>query len=553
MPATTISTPQSPAAAAIAARPPEPLSQRLHAAGIWRDGSPATDLGHWRVETPKATAIVAQRAGEKAEHLSYAELGDRVDRIAAGLAALGVRPRDVVAAQLPNWWELDALLLACFRIGAVVAPLVSTLGAREQELVLRATGASVLVTTGPWQGTDLAAAAAAAAPRLPLLRHRVVIGGATRPGELDFADHLLRADLPAPAETDSDPDAVSLVLFTSGTTGEPKGCTSALNAYYVGASALSADDPERQVRFTPHAHSHIMGLLTGTFSALLTGGCDVLLDVWDPELAVRLMQEAGVTHLSGAPVFLEGVVGELRRTGGRLPALRDVVTGGTVVPRSVVDDVAESLGLPLRVLWGMTEAGMTLTSRDDPADWAARSVGRPLPGVELQLRGEGPFTESRPGRLFIRGSILAIATVGRDSGVVRVLAEEGDGWYDTGDLATEDGRGGIRVVGRSVDRIGGTFMVPVTDVEDTLRTHPAVADVALVGVSDALGHERSWAVVVPAGEAPTLTELNGYLRELGMTEWYLPDELSIVAGLPRNETGKVQKALLRQQLLDAPA
>jgi cyclohexanecarboxylate-CoA ligase len=536
-----------PAAAAFAARPRASLQQRLHAEGIWRDGSPATDLQRWRRETPEATAIIAQRAGADPEYLSYEELGRRVDCIAAGLIALGVRARDIVAAQLPNWWELDALLIACFRIGAVVAPLVSTLGAREQELVLRSTGTSVLVTTGAWQGLDPAAAAAAAAPRLPLLRHRIVVGGATRPGELDFADHLLRTDLPAPTETSGDSDAVSIVLFTSGTTGEPKGSAFLINAMHAAATGLSADSPDGTVWFTPHAHSHVMGLMAGIFPALLTGGCDVLLDVWDPELAVRLMREAGVTHLTAAAPFLEGATGELRSTGGRLPALLDVITGGTVVPRDVVGSVSEVLGLRLRAMWGMTEAGMTITSRDDPADWAWRSAGRPLAGVELQLRGEEPFTDTRPGRLYVRGAITALATFGRDSGVVQVLAEEDDGWYDTGDLAADDGRGGIRVVGRAVDRIGSTFMVPVADVEDTLRTHHAVADVALIGVTDSAGEERIRAVVVPAGEAPTLTELNSYLRGLGMTEWYLPDEISFAASLPRNATGKVQKALLRQQ------
>jgi cyclohexanecarboxylate-CoA ligase len=140
--------------------------------------------------------------------------------------------------------------------------------------------------------------------------------------------------------------------------------------------------------------------------------------------------------------------------------------------------------------------------------------------------------------------------VGRDSGALTVIADQNDGWYDTGDLAVPDGRGGIRLMGRAGDRIGGVFMIPVNDVESELLKHPGVADVALVGYPDGKGGELACAVIVPAAtELPvSLDELRKYLTDTGMTEWYLPARLEYVEALPRNDNGKVRKELLRRRL-----
>jgi cyclohexanecarboxylate-CoA ligase len=201
--------------------------------------------------------------------------------------------------------------------------------------------------------------------------------------------------------------------------------------------------------------------------------------------------------------------------------------------------------------WGMTEVGTgTLTRSDDPPDWAAHSDGRPVRAVELDLRSDTEITKDRPGRLYVRGAGVCLATVGRDSGTLTVMAEHDEGWYDTGDLAVPDGRGGIRLMGRAGDRIGGVFMIPVNDVESELLKNPGVEDVALVGYPDGQGGELACAVLVPATQPPvTLDELRKYLTDEGMTEWYLPSRLEYVESLPRNDNGKVRKELLRRWLV----
>ncbi|TDC39656.1 hypothetical protein E1211_03640 [Micromonospora sp. 15K316] len=537
-------------------RAPEAVVARHRRTGAWRAESPLTDLWKWRDRTPDAPAIVAYRSGVGREQLSYQQYADWVDRFAAGLAQLGVGPGTVVAVQLPNWWQTNAMLLAALRVGAVVAPLMPTLGTRELELILRRVGAAVCVTPDEWRGTDYAGRLAGLAPKLPRLRHRIVLGEARRSGEVGFTDHFVRRDwrpehATTPAEIDVDPDRAALVLFTSGTTGGPKGAVHSLNTIHAHTDFLRAwtRGPADRI-FTPHAATHLGGILGSNLCPLLVGGCSLMLDVWEPSHAATMLAAEGATFLSAAPVFLNGLMAELRRRGEAIPSLQVVATSGTTVLPQIVTDVVDTLGVTLYTVWGMTEAGNTFTGPDDPADWAAHSVGRPPVGTEIDLRATEPVTESRPGQLMIRGAGVCLATLDRDGQGVTLTHEQDDGWYDTGDLAVPDGRNGIRLAGRLADRIGGVFMVPAADVEAALRDHPALADVTLVGLPGEDGTEQICAVVVPSGTPPELDELREFLTGRGMTEWYLPTRSVIRAELPYNALGKVNKALLRAQLAD---
>jgi cyclohexanecarboxylate-CoA ligase len=149
--------------------------------------------------------------------------------------------------------------------------------------------------------------------------------------------------------------------------------------------------------------------------------------------------------------------------------------------------------------------------------------------------------------LFVRGAGVTLATLGRDSGTLHVLADHDDGWYDTGDHAIPDGRGGIRIIGRVADRIGTSFMIPVNDVESQLLEHPSIDDVAVVGFPNANGDDQPCAVIVSSAP-PTMAEMQAYLTNAGMTEWYQPVRVEVVDKLPRNSAGKVRKDLLRRWL-----
>ncbi|WP_433558414.1 AMP-binding protein [Pseudonocardia xinjiangensis] len=541
-------------------RAPGGAAQEYRNSGIWRDSTPVGDLRRWCRETPDAVAVKAYRAGGGPTEMSsveigYAEYGRHVERFAGALYELGVRPGQVVSCQLPNWWQAGALLLAAMRLQAVLAPVMTTIRPRELERVLARVGASVVVTVDEWAGFDHAAALREMAPRLPQLRHRVVLGKADD-GEIEFGSFF--EDTPweqrHPVALDDaveDPDQVAAIFFTSGTSGEPKGALHTHNTLYATVSAIAEENHigPRDVLFTPHSSMHLLGHLLALLP-LSTGACSVLLDSWSGERGAAVLSETGSTVLIAAPFFVEELITAGSGQPQHLPALRIVGCGATTVPRPLVAEVPRVFGVPLQSGWGMTELGVgTLTSREDPPDWPAHSDGRPLSWAELDLRSDTEITVDRPGRLYARGGGVCLATLGRDSGALTVIAEHEDGWFDTGDLAVPDGRGGIRLMGRAGDRIGGAFMIPVNDVESELLTHPGVADVALVGYPDGHGGELACAVVVAAGSPPvTLEELRAYLTGKGMTDWYLPSRLELVGQLPRNDNGKVRKELLRREL-----
>ncbi|GLW28288.1 cyclohexanecarboxylate-CoA ligase [Actinoplanes regularis] len=534
-----------------AIRPADAVIDGYRRLGLWHDEHLLTHLERHRRQRPDATALLGFHAEGPADVVSWSRYAAEVERYASALRALGVGPGQVVAVQMPNRWETAALMLAVMHTGAILAPLVTALRGRELEKMLVQLRATVVVTVGEWAGFDHASSLAGMADRLPHLRHRVVLGSKSA-DEFDFDAHFRNtdwtADFPAPlADSAADPDNVAVVLFTSGTTGEPKAVLHTANTLLAGAAPVVNEDKlgAGDVSYNPHNLTHIFGITTGLAFPLLSGGSAVLLDTWSPVRAAQIIRDTRVTVFSGAAIFLEAVF----RVADDLSSLRMVCCGAAPVPPKLVREIHAKLGVPLRAGWGMTEVPLgTFTRSDDPADHATISDGRPAASLELDLRVEGTISRENPARLFVRGAALCIALVGRDTGTVHVLAEHDGGWFDTGDLVLPDGHGGIRLAGRAADRIGGILMVPVLDVEAELMRHPAVADVAIVGYEDEHGHDAPCAVVVPAGEPPTLAGLRAYLDGVGMTEFYQPTRLELMPVLPRNLSGKVLKRELRERL-----
>lgn len=532
-------------------RPSAELARQYRERGVWRNATPAADLRRCARETPEAVAVTAYVAGTGVVRMNFREYADQVDRVTAVLADLGIGPGDVVVVQLPNWWQLNAVVLACARLGAVVAPMMTTVRARELELMLSRLRPAAYVTTEEWAGYRHSAVLAAIADRLPALKHRVIVGGRVGPGEIDLTERVRSVDPSGTGTGDAaeDPDRVSVVLFTSGTTGGPKGVLHSFNTFYAGykTTADTRGLTSADVEFTPHALAHGLGQIIGNMLPLYLGAEALIADTWDPGTGVHLLADYGVTGLTGAPVFLEAIMDAVTSQHLKLPRLREVTAGATTIPSSLIETVRAKLGITVQGAWGMTEvSGATHTSPgEDPPDWAMHSIGRAHAALEIDLRSEGDVSEHNPAAMLVRGACVCLATTGRDDDQVRVVADHDDGWYNTGDLAIPDGRGGVRLIGRAVDRIGGVFMIPAADVEDALRGHPDVVDAALVGYGP--GNQLPCAVVV-GHEDLTLEEIREYLDGIKMTDWYQPHRLELVEQLPRNATGKVDKNGLRAWL-----
>lgn len=522
--------------------------------GWWRDDTFLDDLRRHAKQTPDKPAVIGHRNGAE-QVITYAELEGWTEAFAARLLALGVKRGEAVAVQLPSWWEILPIGLACARVGAIFCPLMAIYRRRELEFILGLTQARVCITLAHWQGTPLGVVVADLAGELPELEHVFVAGGDGPSGtfsfERDFVGSLAQA--PEPAEDldgrELGPDEPFLLLFTSGTTGEAKGSLHSMNTLFAScdAYARALEQDATTLTFVCHQATHYSGFVTGMLVPMMLGGTAMLLEFWNVAEYLKIAPHHDVTTFYGAPPFLLELTAAAQAAGADLSGLKHVVTGSAPIPPSVVQRVRDGLGVTVVALWGMTENGaVTITRVDDPPDWPEHSDGSPLGGMEIRidnsLVGE---TSDGSGAMWVRGPSQCLGYYKRDE--VYAAALDTDGWFDTGDLARDDGRGGVRITGRVKDIVmHHSLNVPVGEVENALLRHPQVRDVAVIGVP-VYADELTCAVVVAEGEVPTLESLRDFLTGGGFSEWFLPESLEIVDVLPRTITGKVRKVELRQQ------
>ena len=528
------------------------LARHYRSNGWWRDSTFLDDLAaSVRLRPDSPMAINGRTVDGTVRVVSYREFDQLVRRIAGGLDDLGVRTGDVVAFQLPDWWETAALLLACLRVGAVAQPIVPQLRAREIERVLARTGARVCITVDSWAGFGHARALAEVAPRLPQLEQRIVYGDAGDTGAVDFHECFVnRPDPDLSSLSPVDPDQPSMVLFTSGSTGERKGVLHTCNTIYAGTSGFMAEavrGPAADRAATTMRVSHIACPLWAVFGVLLTGGAGVFQDGVDPDRMLDLMAQAETTRLLTSAPSLAALIAAQRERPRELTSLRTIMAGGTTVPPDMVPMVRETFGVPLRAVWGMTENVVgTAVRADDPEDWSTHSDGSALPGLEVRV--VAPEGEGATGALQVRGASMCVGTITENIATISTTDTGHGDWFDTGDIARPDGRGGIRIEGRVADRVydlNAEVMIPVRDVEEELQQHSSIKDVAIISCKDG-AREHVCAVVIPGGEPPTLEELHDHLRASGMTEAYYPDMLELVDELPRDPMGKLRKYQLRE-------
>jgi cyclohexanecarboxylate-CoA ligase len=521
---------------------------------------------------PDKVAIVSHRVADtRSEVVSYGQLARLAERFAGALLELNVAPGEVVSFQLPNWWEVAALHLACVRIGAVANPIITILRRREVGFILNRVGCRVCIVPGEFRGFDHAAMLADLRGELPKLEH-VFVCGAGRdhdalPDGLErfeaffcdtrWEDKHPSAELDARRPSPGDP---AQIMFTSGTTGEPKGVLHSHDTMDFGLRAVS--EPLRLggddvvLMFSPLGHQ--TGYLYGMCMPLRYGMKLVLQDAWDPATMLRLVSDERVTWTMGTTTFvLDACAAATQHPEADLSSLRYFTCGGAPIPPKAVTEARARLGTQLVAVWGMTEIGVcTITGPDDADATVCASDGQPVDWVELRIV-DGDGTDVPPGgegRLLARTASQHLTYHGRDDLYAASFPEGvAAGWFDTGDLARGAGDGSIRITGRSKDLIiRGGENIPVAEVEAGLITHPLVHEVAVVAYPDDRLGEKVCAVVVPAGgEAPTLDGLRAYLEMVGMAKPYWPERLVVKDALPKTASGKTQKFALREELATA--
>src|SRR6185369_14708651 len=426
----------------------------MHAAGLWPDRLLIDYLDEAVAEAPDRVAIVGSQAGEDAStRLTYAQLARHVERIAVGLARLGIEPGEVVSFQLPNWWQFVAVYLACARIGAVANPLVPIFRQRELRFMLGFAETRVVIGPRVFRGFDHGAMLLELKRDLPLVQQVLLVGG---DGEHSFEKVLLESDPMAPADVRAlfqarrpGADDLTELMFTSGTTGEPKGVMHTSNTLlgtglrFIAGAGLGRDDVVLMA--SPLAHQ--TGFLYGMGVALALKTKLVLQDVWNAQLAADLIQREQATYSFASSPFLA----DLANAGGdsgRTRSLRLFVCAGAPIPGALVERATQQLGLKVLSGWGMTENGLaTMTRPDDPSQTSAQTDGRAIDGKEVRVVDEdGRLVPSGTvGRLQSRGVATFVGYLKRPE----LGAIDAEGWFDTGDLARMDERGYLRITGRS--------------------------------------------------------------------------------------------------------
>jgi cyclohexanecarboxylate-CoA ligase len=518
--------------------------------------------GHW-LPVPLGAAFAETCARQPYElalidgerRLTFAELDRLSARAALGLLALGVGPGDVVAYQLPNWWEAAVVFLAAARIGAVVNPVLPSFRARELGFILAQSGASVLFIPGALRGSDHREIVRGLA--LPALRDVLVVRDEPAAGMRSFAQFMEtpweRAPQTATPQTAYAPqtadrvvtsvDAASLLLlmYTSGTSAEPKGVLHTHETLMAEIRSLARVHQLTAADTTlmPSPVTHISGVVHGILTPALLGTTAVLVDRWDAEEALACIARERVTYMVGAPTFLQDLSAAPTSALAR-GSLRLFSCGGAAVSETLIRQARAALGCVAKRVYGSTEfPTITTTDADDAPSMGAETEGRAIWPAEVRIVD---------GEIQARGPECC---VGYADPALNADAFTADGWFRTGDLGHLDAAGYLRITGRVKDIvIRKGEKISVRELEELIGHHPAVAEVVVVALPDPVTGERACAVVVPrAAQSVTLAELTAFLAGAGLARVKWPEQLELRHSLPRTESGKLHRAQIRAALL----
>jgi cyclohexanecarboxylate-CoA ligase len=464
--------------------------------------------------------------------LTTEQLRDEAERVAAGLVERGIGPGDAVSWQLPTVLEAPVLMAACSRLGVVQNPIIPLLRDREIELISHQIKTRLLVVPETWRGFGHGAMGRALGLEVLALDFDGTPGPAMR---LPTGDVETLPPAPEPS------DDCRWIYYSSGTTSEPKGARHTDATVTASSNGVVDEMAMRAGDVYPIAwpFTHIGGIAMLT-AALRTGANLLLFDAWDPATTPERMAAHGATILGSATPFFMAYIAAQRRHGDEplFPRLRTCVGGGAPTPQEVNREVAEVLGVAgVAGAWGLTEFPVaTSETPDDPK--IGTSVGQPAKGVQVRVVD---------GELRLKGPQCFLGYV--DSSLDAAAFDE-DGWFRTGDLGSVDDDGRVRIEGRLKDVIiRNAENISAQEVEEVLLRHPAIVDVAVIGLPDARTGERVCAVVVTDGDAAlTVPELVEHCVAAGVAKYKCPEQLHFVDVLPRNPMGKILKQQLRSEL-----
>jgi acyl-CoA synthetase (AMP-forming)/AMP-acid ligase II len=514
------------------------LAAEAYRRELWVHTTLADSLFAAAESSPRRTVLV-----DGDTRLDCATLHTQATGLASALLARMPRG-SVVSFMLPNWHEAAVIYLAATLAGMVANPILPSMRDRELRFILEDADSRIIFAPAHFGRHDYAAMLARVTSQFESPPEVAVVRGDPGSNFIPFASLLAgpstTAELPA-----LDPDAVRMILYTSGTTGRPKGVLHTHNSIHALICQIRdhwlVEPGDGFLVASPIAH--IGGSIYAFECPLLLGTTAVLMDHWNGDDAVELMQAERCTHMAGATPFLEQMLTAAQRAGSRLPDLKLFVCGGASVSPSLIRRAAAYFepAIITRV-YGSTEVPVTTIGSLQRADHAADTDGH-VGLADIKLVGG-----NEAGEIYARGPQMLVGYQHPEDDAESFDAE---GYFRTGDLARWVDDEYLVVTGRAKDIIiRNGENISAKEVEDVLYRHPAIVDAAAVALPDPSRGELCCAVVVLApGAAPlSLTDVDLHCRELGLARFKTPERLEIVAQLPRNTTGKVLKSELVERL-----
>jgi len=510
----------------------EGRAAEAYARGWWVRGTLADSLMEAAQRTPERIVLI-----DGACQLDCRTLHEQASALAQALLAR-MPVGSVVSLMLPNWHEATIIYLAATMAGMVVNPILPSLRDRELLFILNDAATRMIFVPSVFGQHDYAAMLDRVASQLDSPPEVVVVrGGAPLPA----------ANSPAIGLPTLDPDAVRMILYTSGTTARPKGVLHSHNSMHALICQIrdywQVEPGDRFLVASPIAH--IGGSIYAFECPLLLGTSTVLMDRWNADEAVELIQAQRCTHIAGATPFLEQILAAAERAGTRLPELKLFVCGGASVSPPLIRRAAEYFerAVVTRV-YGSTEVPVTTVGAPLDPDHAADTDGR-AGFAHIRLADDGAGS----GEIHARGPQMLVGYLHPDD---EVGSFDNNGYFRTGDLARWVEDDYLVVTGRAKDVIirNGENIAP-KEIEDILVDHPGIAEIAVVGLPDTRTGERACAVIVPTDQArPDVASLRSFLQAQGVATFKAPEQVVIWEQLPRNDAGKVLKHQIQAALTE---
>ncbi|WCT73468.1 AMP-binding protein [Sphingomonas naphthae] len=513
------------------------------ARGLWIDETIAEIAARKAADEPTAELIVD---GDR--RLDAATLHAEAGAVAQAMIARGFVPGDTISFMLPNWHEAAVIYLAATLAGLVAQPIVPALRDHEVSFQLQDSRSRMLFIPADFRKFDYREMMRRVRPGLAAPVEVVVLRGDA--GEFTAYDTLLahRGDAPLPTV---DPDSVKMVMYTSGTTGRPKGVLHTHNSLHALVTQLHQHwrAGTGDAFFVPSPISHIGGSIYAFEFPLLFGTRAVLQDMWEPDAAVDIMLRERCTHMAGATPFLEATLAAARARGTDMPDLSVFICGGASVPPVLIREANGYFAKAVvSRVFGSTEVPVTTVGSMTPGDieHAAETDGR-IGIAEVRLvDGEGMVGDEGEVRAMGPQMLAGYLAVEQEED-----AFDAEGYFRMGDLARRVDGDYLVITGRAKDIIirNGENIAP-KEIEDLLVQHPDIADVTIVGLPDAKTGERCCAVIVPRnGARPDVAALKIFLDGHKLARFKIPEQVALADALPRNAAGKVMKHIVRAGLL----